>query len=111
MDRHTPLVKQAAGHFTQGDYAAAHRLYLKAAEQYGEHLFRANIQICEKRLKIARPAANQARSGPVKTSVDSHGTQTDPIAAQLAETQKLLEHYYTRCQELEYRLLDQAKAN
>lgn len=90
------LVKRAHDAFNQGDYQDAIMLYQQAAYQYGQSLFDVNIRICEQRLK---------KPGQVLKSM-SKSADTIPVAQQLAETQELLEYYYRRCQELEYRLKD-----
>ncbi|RUR27842.1 hypothetical protein ELY33_14720 [Vreelandella andesensis] len=88
------LVKRAHDAFNQGDYQHAITLYQQAAFQYGQHLFDINISICEQRLQ--KP--NQVIKSAPKSA------DAVPVAQQLVETQELLEHYYRRCQELEYRL-------
>ena len=90
------LVKRAHSAFNQGDYQSAIELYQQAANQYGQSLFNVNIKICEQRL--------QKPGQVIKSAPQS--AENIPIAQQLAETQELLEHYYRRCQELEYRLQD-----
>ncbi|AIA76754.1 hypothetical protein FF32_18460 [Halomonas campaniensis] len=98
------LVKRAHSAFNQGDYQHAIALYQQAAYQYGQHLFDVNVNICEQRLqKSGHVVMGTPRVAPrsVPKSVDAI-----PVAQQLAETQELLEHYYRRCQELEYRLQD-----
>ncbi|MBE0464409.1 hypothetical protein [Halomonas colorata] len=91
------LVKRAHGAFNQGDYQNAIALYQQAAYQYGQHLFDVNINICEQRLQKPNQVISSAPKSP----------ESIPIIQQLAETQELLEHYYRRCQELEYRLQDE----
>lgn len=90
------LVKRAHDAFNQGDYQAAITLYQQAAYQYGQSLFDVNIRICEQRLQSP---------GRIIKSAPKH-SDVIPVAQQLAETQELLEYYYRRCQELEYRLND-----
>ncbi|MGP5191731.1 hypothetical protein [Vreelandella alkaliphila] len=90
------LVKRAHDAFHQGDYQRAIALYQQAAYQYGQNLFDVNIKICEQRLQKPGLVVKNAPK-----SVESIA-----IAQQLAETQELLEYYYRRCQELEYRLND-----
>ncbi|WP_434986166.1 hypothetical protein [Vreelandella zhaodongensis] len=90
------LVKRAHNAFNEGDYQHAIALYQQAAYQYGQHLFDVNIKICEQRLQ---------KPGGIFKSAPKSG-ETIPVAQQLAETQELLEYYYRRCQELEYRLQD-----
>lgn len=94
------LVKRAHDAFKQNDYQNAITLYQQAAYQYGQSLFDVNIKICEQRLQ---------KSGQVIQHAPK-SAETIPIAQQLAETQELLEYYYRRCQELEYRLQDAGQA-
>lgn len=90
------LVKRAHSAFKQCEYQHAIELYQQAAYQYGQSMFDANIRLCEKRLTKPGQAIQAAPQSAANT----------PIAQQLDETQTLLEHYYRRCQELEYRLQD-----
>ncbi|PAU73004.1 hypothetical protein [Vreelandella alkaliphila] len=46
------LVKRAHDAFNQGDYKVAKELYKKAAGYYGESLFKVNITLCDKYLRI-----------------------------------------------------------
>lgn len=89
------LARRAASAFQQGDYAQALGLYRQAARQYGDALFRANITLCERRLEAPTTAA------PTATA-----TAPQALSRQLAETQRLLEHYFNRCETLEHRLLE-----
>lgn len=84
------IVQQAVAYFKQGQYQQAKESYQQAVQQYGEHLFANSVRLCELRL-----SAFDANKGAAVSTVD-----------QLEETQKLLEHYYTRCQELECQLID-----
>ncbi len=90
------LVKRAHAAFNQGDYQNAIKLYQNAASQYGKSLFDVNVRLCEQKLGNPGQATKTA-----PRSVDN-----TPVAKQLAETQALLEHYYRRCQDLEYHLQD-----
>lgn len=92
----TLIVKRATQAFNQGNYQKAKRLYLQAAEKYGEKLFTANLTLCERALNNI-PIQQRNVSADVVPALQ--------ISRQLAETQKLLEHYYNRCQELEYQLI------
>lgn len=94
------IVKQATAHFRKGDYSRARVCYQKAGELYGTTLFANSIRLCELRMGTAAP--KQA----AKPNACAQSTATTDTETQLAETQSLLEHYYTRCQELEYQLLD-----
>src|SRR5690606_22107680 len=43
------FVKQAAEHFTRGDYRTAREYYFKAATKYGYKFFVANVRLCSER--------------------------------------------------------------
>ncbi|MDI4637443.1 MULTISPECIES: hypothetical protein [Halomonadaceae] len=97
----TPSIVNRANHaFRQGDYRTAKQLYHQAAGHYGRRLFEVNLTLCERRL--GSPAA--ART--VESQPSKEGTDANAVSLQLSETQKLLEQYYTRCQELEHQLMD-----
>jgi len=101
------VVKQATQHFKKGDYSRAKACYQKAGELYGTPLFANSIRLCELRMSKPRaqtPGGVIAAPGPASQAAPQ---ASNPGAErQLQETQRLLEHYYTRCQELEYQLLD-----
>ncbi len=101
------IVKQATQHFQKGDYSRAKACYQKAGEVYGTALFANSIRLCE--LRMGKPLA-QAVPKTLSTNnpaVASSSCAAEPdTARQLQETQSLLEHYFTRCQELEYQLID-----
>lgn len=97
------IVKQAVACFKQGDFSQAKRLYQQAADQYGPRLFANNIRLCE--LRIGQPAANQPLIEATAKSAVTNNSAED-LSRQLAETQTLLEHYYTKCQQMEYQLMD-----
>ncbi|WP_299195350.1 hypothetical protein [uncultured Amphritea sp.] len=99
------LVQQANHLFREGRYADAYPLYVKAADLYGEKNFKANLILCDK--------LKNAESGQTfKYSTDSAAIElvTSSIAEstnkQLVNTQKLLEYYFQRCEELKYKLMD-----
>lgn len=98
MNAQPLVVKQAMQAFRQGNYAAAKVLYQKAAQYYGEHLFKANLYLCDK--------YTGSGSGGLASMPESTAQQAGQFQRQLQETQQLLERYYQRCQELEYQLLD-----
>lgn len=103
MARQEPLiVKLATEHFRKGEYQQARSYYQQAAQRYGQSLFANSIRLCD--LRMNKPAVTI----PLVTntqSADTNGGAT-PLERQLNETQQLLEHYYTRCQALEYQLQD-----
>ncbi|MCO7227692.1 hypothetical protein NH398_00385 [Halomonas sp. CnH100-B] len=92
------VIKRAMQAFRKGDYATAKMFYQKAAKQYGAHLFKANLYLCD---KYAGSGSKQLTAMP-----ESMTGQADQAQRQLQETQQLLEHYYQRCQELEYQRLE-----
>ena len=98
------VVKQANTHFTQGDFERAKAYYQQAAQVYGHKLFANSIRLCDLRLNqpVDLPTVVKASVAPA-TVVVANESQA---VRQLQETQQLLEHYYTRCQELEYQLID-----
>lgn len=95
------IVKKASQLFQQGQYSEAKACYQQAARRYGAHLFDKSIELCDRRLGSNRPN-NNGQPTPVK----SNAADGEAIARQLQDTQTLLEQYYTRCQELEYKLMD-----
>lgn len=106
------IVQLAVTHFKQGHYQQAKTFYQQAAEKYGPHLFANSIRLCELRMKT--PAAKNSLTSATATNKASASAQSGTgatkhetsLARQLEETQKLLERYFKRCQELEYQLLD-----
>lgn len=88
------IVSNATNAFRSADYLTAKELYQQAASRYGQHLFAANITLCEHALQYGRKDNSQLYV------IDNN------IDKQLTDTQCLLEHYFSRCQELEYQLLD-----
>lgn len=99
-------VKQAIAFFKQGDYKNAKHYYTLASNTYGNKLFNVNIALCDKYIKNAPLSTLQ------KTDVIAETTDIDKetLAAQLATTQAKLEYYYTRCQELQYQIMDAKNA-
>lgn len=103
QDQQDSLVKNAAKLFAAKQFEEAKKLYLKASDLFGKQNFALNITLCE---KVLNPEPHEI----INTGVVSHSSETisDSIAAeQLAKTQSLLEYYFKRCQELEYKLLDE----
>ena len=102
----TQLVKQAVTLFKQGNYQQARQFYQQAAQKYGHHLFKINIALCDRYL-TQKPL-------PVATAFPTAQSQQDTASSaelsaltqQLAETQSQLEHYYTRCQQLQNQIMD-----
>ncbi|WP_030071917.1 hypothetical protein [Halomonas alkaliantarctica] len=93
MDVTTSIVASASKHYREGNYREALTFYQKAAATYGSALFKTNIMLCEQRLKTSSTKEPVLPGSPAESR-------------QLSETQHLLEHYYQRCQELEYQLLE-----
>lgn len=97
------VVKLAGEYFRKGEYQQARRYYQQAAQRYGQPLFANSIRLCDLRMNL--PAATI----PLVTNHAQRaetGDAANPLERQLSETQQLLEHYYTRCQALEYQLQD-----
>lgn len=109
----TNIVPRAISAYNRGDYQTAKALYQEAARRYGESLFSANLQLCQKALRNDEASMENTAAGnfAVTTSEgDSPGDDaTSAVSRQLAETQTLLEKYYSRCQELEHQLMDRQK--
>ncbi|MGR7921049.1 hypothetical protein ACU6RQ_08060 [Zobellella denitrificans] len=101
MNSHSSLVVQAVQHYRRGDFKQALHYYQQAAQKYGQHLFKANLQLCKQKINGTKHA-----SLPVTTTTPAQVNGDSNLVLQLQETQKLLEHYYNRTQELEYQLLD-----
>lgn len=98
------IVKQAVAYFKKGDYQQAKTCYQQAAQKFGSQLFANSIRLCD--FRMGQPAANQRVALKGKSAGETQIGDEADTARQLDETQKLLEHYYTRCQELEYQLMD-----
>lgn len=99
------ILTKAADAFQRGDYEQAREYYKQASTRFGEGLFAESIALCDRRLSRGAPN-DDATPEPVHPD-ESHATPGGSrIAEQLQETQALLEKYYSRCQELEYQLLD-----
>lgn len=104
------IVKQAVEHFRKGNYPQARRHYQQAAHQYGHHLFANSIRLCELRMAStnARPPQDPGSASSTQEPAQAPATarSASNIDRQLEDTQQLLEHYFARCQELEYQLMD-----
>lgn len=100
------IVRKAANAFKQGDYAAAEQFYLQAAERYGRELFSVNITLCERAQAPGGPARQPAATAGQGSREKAPQKKAPQIERQLQETQRLLEHYFSRCQALEYQLMD-----
>jgi ATP-dependent Zn protease len=106
IGQHSSIVKQAVAYFKQGDFNSAKRMYLQAADQYGFKLFANNIRVCELRIGESPVYPSLATESGKSTVANDCA---EDITYQLAETQKLLEQYYTKCQQMEYQLMDRMK--
>lgn len=95
MDVTQRIVANASKNFREGNYQEALNLYQQAATLYDSAFFSANIALCEQRIKGELVYKQSLAGSPAESR-------------QLVETQSLLEHYYRRCQELEYQLLETA---
>lgn len=90
------IVANASKNFREGNYQEALSLYQKANQFYEGGFFNANITLCQQRINKEGASELVLPGSPAESR-------------QLKETQSLLEHYYKRCQELEYTLLETAK--
>lgn len=99
------LVQQANRLFREGRYADAQPLYIKAAEQYGQKNFKANLMLCEKRQNSGSGQRGKDSTDNAVKVFDTNRV-SESINVQLINTQKLLEHYFQRCEELKYQLMD-----
>jgi len=95
MDVTQSIVANAAKYFREGHYQEALNLYQQAAKLYDSRFFSANIALCQQRINGKQQHEPVLPGSPAESR-------------QLKETQGLLEHYYRRCQELEYQLLETA---
>lgn len=99
MKQNSETVNKAHLLFKQGNYKEAKALYESLAQLHGRSLFELNLKLCDKRngtpivLEQASLNSEQAK-------------QIEPVSAeaQLNETQRLLEHYYSKCKTLEMQL-------
>jgi len=91
MKNNSSTVKQAAEAFAKGDYERAHQLYSELSATLGDGVVKANLELCERRLR----SSVEANTEPPKASLET----------QLKETQRLLEVYYRRCQVLQQQLV------
>ena len=104
-NQNSSLIEQASTFFSQEKYEMAKRLYEKAGKEFGTHLFKANIWLCEKRLAQLE---NQEKPVYVPTpNFSVYDRRSDgSTEEQLAETQAALEQYYFEAQDQRNRLLD-----
>lgn len=90
MSTNASISKLASEAFARGDYERAHQLYSELSATMGDNLVKANLAICERRLRTGVDSKLEAPETSLET--------------QLEETQRLLEVYYRRCQVLEQQL-------
>lgn len=95
MSNNSSTIKLAAEAFGRGDYERAHQLYSELSATIGDNLVKANLEICERRLRINVESKLQCPE--------------NSLEKQLEETQRLLEVYFRRCQVLEQQL-DESRA-
>lgn len=98
------LIEQASVLFAQGQYQLAKALYEKASKKYGEHLFKANVWLCNKR--IAQKENDEDIVNVPVPSFTVHKQDASLAEEQLEETQIALEKYYFEAQDLRNRLLN-----
>ena len=99
------IIEQASVLFSQGQYELAKALYEKAGRKYGEHLFKANVWLCNKRLaQLKNGESTVLVPAPNFTANIAHPSSS--AEEQLAATQANLEKYYFEAQDLRSKLLD-----
>ena len=99
------IVEQASVLFSQGQYELAKALYEKAGKKYGEHLFKANIWLCTKRLAQLENGEETVKV-PVPNFTSNIASSPSYVEEQLEETQANLEKYYFEAQNLRNKLFD-----
>ena len=99
------IVEQASVLFSQGQYELAKALYEKAGKKYGEHLFKANVWLCTKRLAQLENGEETVKV-PVPNFTSNIASSPSYVEEQLEETQANLEKYYFEAQNLRNKLFD-----
>lgn len=99
------IIEQASLLFSQGKYELAKALYEKAGKKYGEHLFKANMWLCNKRLAQLENG-EEAVKVPVPNFTANIASSSSFAEEQLEETQANLEKYYFEAQNLRNKLFD-----
>ncbi len=99
------IVEHASVLFSQGQYELAKALYEKASKKYGEHLFKANIWLCTKRLAQLENGEETVKV-PVPNFTSNIASSPSYVEEQLEETQANLEKYYFEAQNLRNKLFD-----
>lgn len=99
------IIEQASLLFAQGQYELAKALYEKASKKYGEHLFKANIWLCTKRLAQLENGEETVKV-PLPNFAASSASSPSYAEEQLEETQANLEKYYFEAQNLRNKLFD-----
>jgi hypothetical protein len=103
-------IKQANQAFKKGDYTKALELYQQLSHTMDVSLFNINIQLCQKRLSNSpQPVSKSLSTIPSSQATSDIGVTKQNSTTQLIQTQALLEHYFTKAQQLEYQLLDLSK--
>ena len=99
------IIEQASLLFSQGQYELAKALYEKAGKKYGEHLFKANVWLCSKRLAQLENGEETVKV-PVPNFTSNIASSPSYVEGQLEETQANLEKYYFEAQNLRNKLFD-----
>ncbi|WP_420934005.1 hypothetical protein ACOJR9_16585 [Alteromonas sp. A081] len=99
------IIEQASLLFSQGQYELAKALYKKAGKKYGEHLFKANVWLCNKRLAQLENGEETVKV-PVPNFTSNIASSPSYVEEQLEATQANLEKYYFEAQDLRNKLLD-----
>ncbi|MFD1215451.1 hypothetical protein [Microbulbifer celer] len=84
----------------QGENPLVH--YLRFGKQEGR-------SYCPPQLPVLQSVAATASTISASTVVGTTKSDKEALAAQLKETQQLLEKYFVRCEQLEYQLTDRKK--
>lgn len=93
------LVKGAHAMYNAGNFAEAKVAYENLNNIFGKKLFDYNIRLCAKKnVDLASSDSNR------QTNISDNVIKDPELAQQLAETQRLLEHYFQRSQNLELQL-------
>lgn len=90
------LVKKAHALYQDGKFEEAKTLYQALNQSLGDGLFNFNITLCDNKRLINTDAQAVFSS--------TTALQNAALAKQLADTQKLLEHYFALSQTLELKL-------
>lgn len=100
-------IKKANRLFAEQKYKEAEACYEHAGKKLGMHLVRANLWLCKKR--ASEQVIEDDTPVSIKLAPVGYDTEKSALEAQLAETQTLVEKYYTEAQNLRFQLIDLKK--